>query len=561
MSREREDADAEGALVEEQLLSDLLRAQRPDAAEFLRGVQERIAQGEPRAPRWLQSAAALLPAGLVRGEALGLGGGLGAKPASWAAKVALAPAAGMLGLVLLFAGSLRAVRGLGTAELVLADSPRAAETRRRNRWVHPMLLVQLAVLVFVLLAARPELALWILALSMALLAGLFARLEREGLAARTVIGATCAELLTLLAVYAAIVSPLPPAVPAALSAGALLCSLAPDRRPRRTTLSRYNAVVAGLLALWFVPAAIAGPAGRGALARFAEGFDGGTSTHWRRWSLVASALARDGVALELGHVAERLHARLDAGEEVDPYTLAWAARLELLRPEDERALADENARALERLLAAQGPIPFIGQAALELWALERARGLEPSERARAVERLVASLPLEPEHQGIANALAVVELLEGWGELAAVRAVAPAARAQLAASWQSDGSAAAFAPGPALARQPLRPEAAFVVIDDTLAGLELMVRCGVPEGLDLAQLERFLEGAASSALRGLWLRADHERAAAAGLLTLEGLTGYRRLSARPAWALRPVWPAALLALFCLFATLRARPAPR
>lgn len=564
----------DGVAIEEERLVESLRPHRPDATDFLRGVRERIDAGERaraesnRLPPWLRSAAALLPPGLLREEAIGIGAGAAAKPAGWGAAVLIAPAAAMLAVLATFVASLRALRGLGREPLV--DVP-----RRRTIWLAPATTwAQLPVLVYLAtMWLAPTLGLWVMAASMALFALVFSRLEREGLASRALVGGICAELLSLFALYTWMRRPgderASELMPVVLALGALACALPRDRVGGRTWLSRYHVGFALFLLAWSVPPALHGVPSVGAVVRRIEspeparsGIDpNGSSTSWMRYALTVGALERAGAAVDLSVAREGLHARLEALQPVDPFTRWSAAQLGLLRPEDWAAMVDDG--SVRRDLAGQGAIPFVEQRALSLRAYEHAHGFTPSERARIVERLVASVSAQPEHGGLRIALAVTDALVEWGEDDALRESTPRVRAQLVGSFigsYHDRPAAAFAAGPQIARDYPKP-AAFLVIDDTLAALELIARVGAPAEIDLRRVARFLDEAAED---GPWwsVRQSWHLAAAAGLHELEqrGIAPARE-RAELVQFVRAVLPAFLLALFCLFATLRAVPAPR
>ncbi len=585
--------DMDGTRIEEERLRSALRPLRPDPEEFLRGVRARIARGESEAESrearspWLRSAAALLPPGLVRDELLGSTLGLAGKQglAGFAGAVLVAPALALLAVLATFLLSLRRVARSG------AGAPSNGEPR--SVWQAELTsLAQLTQGTQILAVGltflgcwflAPNLTLALLAVSMAGLAWLLARLGQRGLTSRRVVGSVCGQLLFwlgLLGLQFAHFHPdgyLASAPPALFALGSLGCglltwrswaplrassdpqlqrALAPRRRGPweiRAAHSRVHLVLALLLVAYALPTALQRPADRADLVRYVEDFDPASkSPKWAGWSLVAAHLLRDGgPPPRLERVAAGLHARLDRGESVDPFTLRWAARADLLRPADFETLADPASFA--RSAEGTGWIPFLEQRALTILSHARLHGLEEGERERIVERLLASIEPEPVHDGVRKALVAVETLEALGEGQAVAERTAAIHAQLLASWGGGSRPRAATGFSSMIEGGHSSSAAFFYTDTTFEALELVARVGLPEGIDARRVRRFLEDASRDP-HLFFLRRDYRMVAAAGLRRLAGLD----LASAPDAAewlvrLRIFLPPALLALFCVLAT--------
>lgn len=593
MSGPRHGRDGRGSTpLDEELLRRALRPLRPDPEQFLRGVRERIAEGEAGTPArarapWLRSAAAaIVPPGLVRDELLGAAVGVSGKSAltSFAGALLLAPALSLVAVTVTFLLALLRLRKSGRTEPRPIDESTGLSALADPAGGGVVYAIAGAYLVCWFLA--PALTLGVLAASMAGLTWLLGRLARRGLTSRLVVGTSCGQLLFWLALFGSQFAQYHPdgylasAPPALFALGALGCGLltlrswaradggdAPesermpaDRWPSARQGAQWHALVhvvlASILVLYLVPLAMQAPAGRARLVSHVEEFDAASkSPQWASWSLVAVHLLRDGgPPPDLGSVARGLHARLDRGERVDPYTLRWAARADLLRPGDWAALHDPA--GLERLVRGSGRIPFLEQQVVPILAGERAGVLEAAARARLVERLVASIPAEPVHDGVGESLAAVETLEALGARQAVLELRAPIHTQLSASWSGATRTRVPTGFSVMVPDERISSAPFFYTNPTFEALELAARVGLPADVDPRRVRRFLEDAARSPHLA-FLRRDHNLVAAAALRRLEGLSLVGGPDAVE-WLARSraLLPAALLVLLCLIATVLA-----
>lgn len=568
------------------------------AAEVRERVQRRAASAEPREGPALsvglrRAAAALppllLPKGLAKlgvgggGALLGKGGGLLGK--GGLTGLAVLPA--VTGLMLLLSLWI-VVRSMVRP----ADAERQAQDREwaqaavRQFWRENLPAVGLTVaallgLVFVAPAEAITLAMIVSTVALCLV---FARLAESGLASRYEIGVRAGGAMTAAVGYGfsflrhdwltslgvesgAVVLPL-------LWVGAVVC-VALARAGTRPKRRRALNIQLGLLALIALVIAC---------LQVFVGPRAATRADYDRWLATPEGITDK---LDWGAVeqVERLHRaageappvrdgqRARAREDIERRALNGAydqlplLALGLVEDDILRAWFDE--RALQRLIDrtstrwAEPHDDFVYRLA---HALDR---LPSDARDAAVERLLADLPEPDEHQALEDLVLAARTLEALGRPDAIPGLQDLAHATLRANWVHDVAAqrGGFAPSPQLAassaeRKDGHAEPSGVWMDATAAGVEALVRWGIPRAVDVLDLERFLHD--ETAIYGSDDFFAGEALAFAGLLAVRALPGYgaalESRASRPVWELLWAWRMAvatlLLVTLAVVATWRA-----
>lgn len=520
-----------GVQLEEWLLREALRPARPDPDEFLLGVEERIESEPAAAPRRAFGRSA------PEGSSLFL---------AWLRHTPVAAA--------------------GAAPKGRAP---AARPRRGMQALPTRLGLAAAFLGCAYLA--PTAVLTVIASALAALSISLAWIAIYGLATSVVVGTLMGQLLLVLALLEFQVPFLHPvgdgaeseAFPALLVAGSLGClllaALAVRSRPwpwgwALLTDPRVSAIVAAVLGLYLVPVALERPAERASLVRFCEDFDPADLGRLGvDWTLIVGHLARDGGPLpDLGPFLARLRQHVMAGGSAPPLLLREALRI---GPADDPLWQRlEEPRAFAELLGEDGPIRSLSQAVWVVALRQHGAGLDEAERAHLVQRVLATAETWPNYFGLRSARLATELLELLGAADEAAALVEPSHAQLGSGWQGrvhDRPAAAFDFGAAEAGA--QPPTAFVAIEATSEAVALVARVGLPEGIELRRVRRFLEQAAREPLLP-FARRGRPLVAAAALYELDALAydseptpGEERQFARALLAV------SVLIVLCLLAT--------
>ena len=501
-------------MVAEPRLREALAPHRPSPEEFAEGVRRRIREAEERRARqdeegaallarsaFLRRAASILPPGLLPGPMLLVAGkkaGLKGAPALLAI-----PAVSLLVLGLSFAAALGSLARPLRGEARIAEPGDDARHRQavrawwRASWWKPVLGLGLIAGLLILLPA--EAAVILVLVSMVALVAILEGLRRAGYGSRAVIaGRCCGFLITLGAMVMPLESLLIPgwtpfAISASLLGGGVLCGLFAVRGASTALRPLWGSRALFLLPvlMFMVWPMLITSAGRGDLVAWVESFEDAelNSARWDDWSLVASWLERDPAAppLDLAGPTEVLHAALDRGEDASPFTLLSAARLGLLRDGDWRARVDRI--HIPSLIGRDGRLPFFEQACLKIRALQATRDLDGAERALLARRVMLSLPREADHEAIHAIWLGCESLDllGCGHLA--DELAEDVRSLLLEMWRGrhrrEAASAGFVTSPETVGK--RHLADFFQHEATFEAVDLMIRFGVPEGLDLARV--------------------------------------------------------------------------
>lgn len=573
--------DRTDALIDERELAEALRGLRPERDAFRARVERRIREGEARhdaqAPEasearaadgtWWRRAAAWLPGEVVPGAVAGAGAKL-----SWKALPGLI-ALPALAFAMMVMPVYLALLTVGQQSGSQAEA-RLAAVRGWWREHRRAGLAVLALIGIVFLVEPASAGVALLLVSTGVLALLLARLRAAGFGRRADVARHCAHLLVALALWMAMFGgPWHSLLPSdrssklgfcVLALSAVVCALVALREDYSTPwrmLTRSNGGDAALLflavllpvvsigQLWssFVDAPEPEDRARH-LDRLLQPND------FESWDFArksAAYLRSQGVEPDLAWLRAHWHERRSRDEQKAGF-LAAGIDLGFVEQAELDALATD-ARAL---LQEQGPIRSASlRERADLLALVRAESLTEQERDELAERLLASRDAGEQPWTLQRMATVGTLLDELGRAGLADGLREDAHALLRKCWvppgrfsDEAGFIAFLSPSD---RQPFVPH--------THDAIDLMLRFGAPEEIDLRAMARRLERE-----RRRWPgydRADLEWEAdlafaklERGLLPEMGPLGL--LSAN-----RVLLALVALAAFCVAATLRAPRAPR
>lgn len=501
MTRDADNRPEGGPMIEEQELRDALRPHRPEADEFARKVRERIdvAESRAQAPRsWLENAAAVLPPGFLTLKPALLTGSKGSAKGAVPALLAM-PAISLMMLLLTFWAALRSIGRLSAAE---ADGSEQMVVDVRHWWSrHHFLAIASYALIFVLLIVRPADAfVLLLIVSMAALVILLRGISAAGLADQVNVSSRCLGLLIILGCvtfqFTMFVSER--WTPVVLFAGAFLVALRGGLLRARYHRSKAAGIAAPVILLGFTLltgwiALRPGVPDQEERRHQAESFDPSQgSPYWEEWSLCVAALADAGIRVDVSRAEAWLRERIAGNQEINPYIRRHAIRAGLLEADEWVAVRD--ASRAQRLLDTPGPIPFLVQEVSQLQALVHLPALDERQRDRLVSRLRETWSQDRRYNSFEEMLIVERTLEALGA-----AIDPAeARAEvhdaLRRCWRADRRSGK--PSGGFSNSPTLDH---VDLEATFRGIELMVRHGVPDEIDLRQIEHYLHETSRTAL--------------------------------------------------------------
>jgi hypothetical protein len=565
------------ALIDERELAAALRGLVPDPEAFRAGVERRIraareaqAAGDEREVRaadgvWWRRAAAWLPGELVPGSLAATGAKL-----SWKALPGLLvlPALTFAMLVMPLFVALGTLTGSGARA-------QQREAAVRSWWhEHKGVALWVLALIGLLFLRQPASAgVALLLCSTAVLALLLARLRAAGFARRAEVGRRCAHLLMALAFWMAVFGgPWRTLFPderaarlafSALALGGVVCAwvaLREDYGSLWRLLTRSNGEDAALLLtlallapwsaslLWgsFADERDLDDQARHVEALSPEGFDG-----WDHARKATVWLRNEGVEPELARLRSYWRERR-SDDDGTAGLLAAGIELGFVGSEELAALA-ADARPL---LREEGPIQGASlRERADLLALVRAGGLGEEERDVLARRLLASREAGAQPWRIQRFATVVALLDELGRTGLAGELRTEAHALLRECWVPPRLVTGRSSG--FIARPWHPDSqAFV--PHTHDAIDLMLRFGVPDGIDLVAVLRGLErdgrhGARTGPELG-WEASLALAKLERGLLPEPGPLGL--VSAN-----RVLLAILVLAGFCIAATLRAPREPR
>ncbi len=599
----------------EELLRDALRPNRPDPSAFKRAVEEKLAKREAEREAkigdggWLSQAAGILPLGLLEptllsGTAVAAGKKLGLKSAG--AMMAL-PALSLAMLGVAFFGGLRATMRLNPSGGTQDDAARASAEWWRVHRIHAI--VTLVILGVLAVTQPAEALLAVLLVSMLTVASLLATLSRSGAATRARVGNFTTSFLGILLVLIACFPGFAAGVrtvhvssywiPLVLIAGHFACHFAGTwschwsaRRKRWTAIA--PPAVMGLVVAGIVTGAQ--PPSEAQMVAFVETFDVAfkNSSKWQSFGTVCEWLASRNVAFDAAPARRRVEEawRASANEnhlikdDLSPYSLWAAVHADAISDELWSAIADEAEGRMRYRM--EFPITAPRQEYGRLVALIRRGALTDEQRDAIAERALAAWPAtrnSPHRPALE--VGVLEKMDRLADLLELidRPISSdehrvEAHAALTHFWLGRLEERPY-PGPFVeAEHQLEPSSAslfggrpsdFSFVGPTHNAVNLMLRFGIPEAIDLDRVHAFLEHAATPSLIEVVSPDAVERlttqpyryAAAVALLKIEGAPLVRPSSLDSPRSLatlvvteRALLGAILLVALCLFATLRA-----
>ncbi len=523
------------ALPGEEELRQALEGLRPDPADFRAGVERRIAEREEReegrqarftiAPARLRWAASILPPGVIGGAMMAAGAtgkklGLKAIPGLMAI-----PAVATVMVILTFFGALR---GLKPAEGPAGERVASEKEAMAAWWKRNRIPAALCLALFIVLGIlrHPEILTLVLLVSMVAVTAQLAALGKAGFGDRERIGALGSQMLFTLAYLWFMlrdVNPMQSLVqnphlgPVVLCLGGVACLALggqftwtklwsgiwhPERRmlyPDPVTTfclrSLYGGLALGAAALllfvfWSsTPSAMTLIDPRWRLERAVNTFDQPieAQSDWYAFGHIAEYLQHEGSGSELclDRARSRVQRALVEGTDLDPLVLASAVQVGLATPAE---IADRLPRERARELLG-------GEGELYAWEPRLIRLLQvcgewsEEERAHLALRVAATWPEVGAFGALGELRDRAELLDllGHGELAEERAseVAEALRVTWCGTYDES------APGCFVQTAESAHERAHLFmgkptvfdIEPTQAAVDLMMRFGVPDGID------------------------------------------------------------------------------
>jgi len=528
-----------------------LEGLRPEPEAFRAGIDRRLREREDRAdeqrarlavaPARLRWAASILPPGVV-GTAIGTATVAGKKLGLKAIPGLLAiPAVATLMVVLTFLGALRALK---PAEGPATERVESEQAAIRAWWKRNRVATAISLVLFVVLAVlrHPEVLTLVLLLSMIATTAQLGALSKAGFGDRKRVGAIGSQLLFSLAWLWFMLRDLTPIGtteinpmlgPVVLCLGAFACRMVsghfalsglwariwhPERRmlypdPVTTFCLRclYGGVaLAGLLFFGLVfwnstPSAMTVFDPRWKLESMVSGFDEPLAQvdDWLAFGRAAEYLRREehGSELDLDDAREVLRGAFEEGVKVGPRLLTRAVQLGLL----------ERSEALSIAPRLDVPVLVGDDAEVSEWAarviglLQVCGAWSEGQRAHLARCVAAGRPEEGLFGRLEDLRDQIELLDllGATELADERA--PAVAEALRRHWCGSYDGATFG-GFTFSSEHARQRAGRRLdrlsasdLGPTLAGIELMVRFGVPEGIDLERVRLALARPVASAL--------------------------------------------------------------
>lgn len=276
---------------------------------------------------------------------------------------------------------------------------------------------------------------------------------------------------------------------------------------------------------------------------------------WDEVSNSVEALAAVGASpARLEHVRREVARSFEADVDAHPRVWTAGARMGLVTREQWARLAERKLERhrLESLLARSGPLLLPDYNEYELHMLLALRELSAEEREHIARRVAASWPSETTGRALNQLAQCARWMDLLGRSEWVDARRAEAHAVLERHWVARASAFDRAGG--FTSDPEKFPTSFA--DETLLGVELMARLGVPEGIDLARLRGHLR--AESAWGGPFLDGHPYLSATerAALLRLERQIGLPEPS--PLMRLlseRVLLGAVLLVVLCFVAVAR------
>lgn len=218
----------------------------------------------------------------------------------------------------------------------------------------------------------------------------------------------------------------------------------------------------------------------------------GDLARWEDAAALHGALAAVGAEQpDLEHVRAQVSAAMHSKGDVHPVVWSAAHRMGLVSRSDWQALAARpmESRALDQLTGELGEFPRTVYYQYPLPMLLAARAVSVHEREALAEKVLATWPEIGVHGAPERALGCVLALEELGRPDLVESLRQPARALLTAHWVSGAGVDFFAKVGGFSPNPAKFNTSMV--DDTLAGIELMARFGVPRRVDLHLLRSYL----------------------------------------------------------------------
>lgn len=592
-----DESDLDDALG--QAIGEAMEPERCDSDEFAAGIRERIEGAEGRASRLsgvIRAAAALvppllLPKGLAKGGSLA--GGAVLKGSGWKAAPGFAafPALVVVMIALTLALAVQRMFVRGPQRFARMDA-QAQVNAWWKRFIIPVVGV-LAVLVWRGMSAPLDATLLFVVLSMGVLVGILGSLARAGFATRREVGMRTGSFLVSLLQFGFVifgfVELMEPGqvgvqwTTTLLMGGALTCHVlgwldnATDKASWHAWawISSVGIILLPLALLFFF---VGGRSGKVQVTRaqaleFLEGkFLDSNSMGFQARNLASIAwyLGTDGGRTpDLQVLNDGIHDWIDRNPPskdgkagVNYLSLIDATYLGLLRDEDFRLFRSEYKQRV--MFEKDGPMRSPEHEYMQIKLRQLENPLSESECDLIAGRVLRGAQEYPQYAGASDLVVRMMILEDLGRFEDVEQLREKAHAQLLATWavQLDGSSGCFVTGAENLEPSERvPEPLKRLYSGWLSSCDysfrLMIRFGVPEGVDLHLFDTYLAGVSNRHRIGE-LRDDHAQAAAMRSLLhsiheWEPLPPPTRIQELKRYRL--FCSVLLLVLFCVFVTMR------
>lgn len=214
-------------------------------------------------------------------------------------------------------------------------------------------------------------------------------------------------------------------------------------------------------------------------------------SRWEEASAIHDALVAVGAQVpDLAHVRERVAEAIRAEDDVHPVVWTAAHRMGLVSDRDWKSLSDQHMEAhrLDRIQE-HGSYNATDYFEYLFPMLVATRELTREQRETIADEILKEWPRIGEHGALVDARGCVRALEVLGREDLINELRDDASALLEAHWISGKGFRLFSNVGGFTPNPEKFRTSFE--DDTLAGVELMARFGVPESIDLQAVHGYL----------------------------------------------------------------------
>ena len=231
---------------------------------------------------------------------------------------------------------------------------------------------------------------------------------------------------------------------------------------------------------------------------------------WTEAAAIHTALETSGAPLpDMHETRERLARALEQGVDAHPVVWTAAAHMGWLDKSQWMRLADSNQRrrSMDRLLRPETPMTGSDYDEYRVPMLLACRDLSPAQREQVAQNALAAWPAKGVHGPLGDAVRLMNVFEWLERDDLVQLKAHATRELLVEHWTAPGTNELFGKVGGFTSDPEKFKTSFE--DETWAAMELLLRVGVPEQIDL-----------------FWLRGNLKREARAMPLVFEPLQSHK-----------------------------------